>query len=463
LVGLLVAGACALLPASEAAVLRTITVDGDMSDWVDVLADPYQTSIDGPRDGLIDLDAPVPSTGRDLTAFAWTYDANFFYLYVERVGSSSNRQIFWFYMDTDEDGLMQTGEPLVRVSWWGRSRLTDVSLNRYVAVDPAGDPLGDPSGIADGWVMPGSFTPTGWEASLRGGAPNGFEMESAVPWSALGIAPGTPIRFHVSSSNSDNIPSQAHDNMGGPGGVVGSTRFSGVLIQPKDITGTVVPAGHAWLPHSVANTGEDPDRFDLTWTSTGDFAPTSVDFWHDVDGDGRVGPSDALLADTDGNGFPDTGLLSPSGAIDVIAVVSAPSGIVEGESALVEIAATSPASSASDATSDTVVVAIPAITLVKTVDRANALPGDSLTYTVTYTSTGSVDAHQVVLVDPIPSPTIYESGSATGSNAVIEFSHDGGVSFDASEAAPVTHIRWRFPSPFSPGTTGTVSFRVSVP
>ena len=68
-------GAVAVLAASlvlsaGAAVLTTITVDGDMSDWGAVLSDPIQTSFDGPGGTLPDLDAPVQSTGRDLSAFA---------------------------------------------------------------------------------------------------------------------------------------------------------------------------------------------------------------------------------------------------------------------------------------------------------------------------------------------------------------------------------------------------------
>ena len=50
--GLVMTGTGALV---SAAVLTTITVDGDMSDWSAVLADPYQTAYDGPALGLVDL------------------------------------------------------------------------------------------------------------------------------------------------------------------------------------------------------------------------------------------------------------------------------------------------------------------------------------------------------------------------------------------------------------------------
>ena len=44
---------------TRALVLTSITVDGNMSDWTAVKADPFQFAMDGPAGGLIDRDAPV--------------------------------------------------------------------------------------------------------------------------------------------------------------------------------------------------------------------------------------------------------------------------------------------------------------------------------------------------------------------------------------------------------------------
>lgn len=453
-----------MLSFPEAAVLHSIEIDGGMDDWVDVLADPFQTAHDGPWGGLADRDAPVPSTGRDLLTFAWTYDATALYFYVERVASESNRQLFWFYIDTDEDDLLEAGEPVVQVSWWGRNRNTRVQLFRYQPASPAGDPLGDPTGYADGWTLPGTVVDPVVLYEARGGSRNGTEMEAAVRWSDLGIAAGTAVQFHIASSNSENVPQQIHDNMGGPGGTVGTTRFVRVLLAPPVGSGTVVPAGDSWIAHTVTNLGDEPDSFDLTWTAAGEFDPSAVSFVYDADGDGAVGVGDVTLADTNGNGLPDTGVLPPSTGLALVVVVSAPAGVTDGQSTTVEVTATSHADpSVHDRASDIVVVAIPAITLVKTVDRAEALPGETLAYSVTYTSVGSVEARRVVVLDEVPAASVYVPGSAAGSGAEIGFSHDGGATFDESEAAPVTHIRWRLQAPLTPGDTGVVSFRVRVP
>ena len=99
----------------------------------------------------------------------------------------------------------------------------------------------------------------------------------------------------------------------------------------------------------------------------------------------------------------------------------------------------------------------------KSVSTGSAVPGSVLTYTVANTSTGSVDARTVVLVDAIPAPTVHVTSSATGPGTVIELSHDGGASFNSSDAPPVTHLRWRLAAPLPPGGSGTLSLQARAP
>jgi len=103
------------------------------------------------------------------------------------------------------------------------------------------------------------------------------------------------------------------------------------------------------------------------------------------------------------------------------------------------------------------------MTLVKSVNTASTVPGDLLTYTVVYTSAGSTDAYNAIIMDPVPASTVYVSGSAVGPGTIIEFSHDGGISYDGLETAPVTHIRWTITTPLAPGDSGTLSFQTLVP
>lgn len=88
----------------------------------------------------------------------------------------------------------------------------------------------------------------------------------------------------------------------------------------------------------------------------------------------------------------------------------------------------------------------PYITLTLAVDKAEAVPGDTLTYTITYRNTGDGDAASVAITSPVPAYATYISGSASS-----------GGTYDAGTRA----VRWTVPS-VAPGAGGTLSFQVKV-
>jgi len=462
-VGVLVALAAAATSVSRAQVLTTITLDGDMADWATVLADPYQKSSDGPAAGApADRDAPVGSTGRDLTGFAWTWDDTYLYFYVSRVASDSNRQRFWYYIDTNEDGRLGTGEYVVGVSWFGNTRRTEIERYRYNAISGTGDVLGDAGGYSDGYDMPGSVTSLGTVESGFFGAANGIEMESRIPWSLLGVPAGTPVRFHVSASNSTNIPQSILDNMGGPGGLVGWTRIVGVRLDPDRSITTISP-GLAVALHTATNLGSSVDTINFAWTTSGTFTPSPVVLRRDANGSGTLDAGDPVLIDTDGDGRVDTGPLAKDASLPILAIATIPAGLPDGRDATVTITASSSKKpTVTDPAVDTITVATPSVTLVKSVDRATARPGEVLTYSIAYTGTGSASSYGVTVTDVVPAAVLYVTGSATGALTTITYSHDGGATYTASDAAPVTHIRWSRTSPLAPGGSGTASFRAAV-
>ena len=158
------------MPALPATIQRTISIDaalsgGGTNDWkspIDITSNPGQFSTDAEGDkqsgSAADLDYQIDSTGRDLKTFAYTYDNNFLYFWVERYASTSNVTDWWFFIDnggSGPDGLMQSGEKLLRVSWKGNNGVTTVRLYNYVSVRAAGDPMTCPAtgsnSVADGW------------------------------------------------------------------------------------------------------------------------------------------------------------------------------------------------------------------------------------------------------------------------------------------------------------------------
>ncbi|HKY31805.1 MAG TPA: DUF11 domain-containing protein [Candidatus Polarisedimenticolia bacterium] len=452
--------AAVVRPAASAPTLATITVDGAFADWGPVLADPDNVVLDGPAGGLPDADGPSVPASRDVDTIAFTWDATFLYLYIHRRATAPEFNHFWLALDLDNDGLVPAGAPLVSVAWWGNNRRVDVTLDRYQAVaGGAGDAIVSAGGSHDGYELPGTRIPGQLQGTFTGGSPDGLTAEARISWAALGVAPGTAIQFHLSSTRRANeYPAGINDNAGG------GTGYAGVLLDP-DRSLTSPPGGPPLvIPHTAASTGNLADVLDLTWSSTGLFAPLSVAFHLDADGSGTLTPGDTPLADTDGDGLPDTGTLAPfAPAVPLLAVVALPTGATLGQTATVTLGARSSARPAvADSAVDVITIAQPSLTLLKSVDQPSVPPGGVLTYSVAYANTGSADALAVEVVDAVPPGTAYVAGSAAGTGMAISWSHDGGATFDASEAAPVTHVKWSRAAALPPDASGTVSFQVTV-
>ncbi|MFO7890213.1 MAG: choice-of-anchor D domain-containing protein, partial [bacterium] len=107
-------------------------------------------------------------------------------------------------------------------------------------------------------------------------------------------------------------------------------------------------------------------------------------------------------------------------------------------------------------------VSLPELTLTKAVDKNTAEPGEVLTYTITYSNAGSDDATNIIILEAIPANTTYVTNSASGAGMTIEYSHDGGSSFDTSQAAPVTHVSFTRSTLLIPGDSGIISLQVTI-
>ena len=474
--------------------LVSINVNGNMNDWAPVHADLDNNVCDGPANGLTDRDAPVQSTGRDLTHFAFTYDATNIYLFTERSGSTSNTQSFVYYADVDNDGLMETGEPVIGVTWRGSNRRINVYVYTYVSQAPAGDPMVDAGGFGDGYSLPGSFAnvPSTGNPTRSGvwGSANGQQMEFFVTWAELGLAPNSPFTFHVASSNASlgasSFTAQIDDNLSGCGGGPGSTTQSGATFTP-DLSLTGIIGQSVTGVHTLSNDGNADDSYDISVSITGDFVPT-VTYYEDTDGSGTLTAGDTLLTDTDGDGLPNTQAMAPGVTITILIVHDIPASATEGQNAVV----TSTASSdyqplANDIVTDTITTLVgPTLVVTKsavpvfdpinlTVDP-RAIPGGVVEYTITIENQGAgvVDTDSLVISDPLPvyacllvgdiaasgsGPVAFVDGApssnltysfASLASAVddLAFSNDGGTGFsyvptpDASECdTAVTHLQ----------------------
>ncbi len=102
------------------------------------------------------------------------------------------------------------------------------------------------------------------------------------------------------------------------------------------------------------------------------------------------------------------------------------------------------------------------------------VPGDVLVYTVEVRNTGPYAAESPVVLQPIPNHTMYLADTAVGPGVDVDYSVDGGHTFDKPEnlkvagsalrasAADYTHIRWHLRNRLKPNSIAYVRFRVQV-
>lgn len=102
------------------------------------------------------------------------------------------------------------------------------------------------------------------------------------------------------------------------------------------------------------------------------------------------------------------------------------------------------------------------------------VPGDVLVYTVQVRNAGPYAAESPLVVQPIPNHMMYLADSAVGPGVDVDYSVDGGHTFDRPEnlkvagsalrakAADYTHIRWHLRNRLKPNSIAYVRFRAQV-
>ena len=485
--------------------LATITIDGastgasdPLTGWDTIKADRDNNICDanstgaptelGGADGIADQPQAL---GRDLTWFAFTWDATNVYFFTQRAGNASSIQRFVYYGDLNNDGKMQSGERVIQVEWNGSNRLVKLYRASYNAVAVGGDGLADSIGVADGYILPGNLTQIdALNADLHSGtwgSPDGSEMEFYVSWAEVGLSGPTAIRFHVSSLNgnfnNNNPPngtvpgfSGVEDNMAGCGGGTGSTQFADIAVTTPN-TITEPHATQTCSRFTVTNNGNANDLFELT-SSIGTFSGAgggtpSIAYYYDSNGNNTFdgAGTDLAVANTNSptNTTPDTGTLAPLATrnIFVCATANAVNAYTPSGSATVSTTFTSVFDSQVTGTNVTTVTILlaPNITLTKTStaysDPSNSttnpkrIPGGFVDYTITATNTGggALTTNTVVITDPIPTNTELYVLSLGGSPA--------GSPITQSNGTPACGLSLAFTS-LASGTDG-VEFYNSTP
>jgi uncharacterized repeat protein (TIGR01451 family) len=237
--------------------------------------------------------------------------------------------------------------------------------------------------------------------------------------------------------------------------------FSLTLASPGAQNAT--PGSVVYYPHTLTNTSNGPDTFNLAASSSGgSFTAGSVMIYAD---NGSGTPT--------GSPITSTGQVTPGSTFKFIVAATVPSTATSGQTNTLSVSASSLGDGTKSAsnTDTTTVTANAVVTLTKAISASSGPSGGTgtYTYTLTYTNTGNSDATQVTLRDTIPSGMVYQTGqsrwSVTGAGVALNDSTTPtavGSSPNTMTASFTAGVLTTVIERVAAGQSGFVTFQVKV-
>ena len=232
------------------------------------------------------------------------------------------------------------------------------------------------------------------------------------------------------------------------------------LTLAQDNTRYTTAGGVVYFPHTLTNTGNSADSFELTLLQEGsdDFDLSGVQIYPDVNGDG--------LPDAGAAPITSTGSVPAGGTFQFVIVGTVPGSATHQTYAFVYITAVSAFDNSQTATNrdETKVKAGAVVTVTKSVSAPSGAPGSGpYTYTLSYTNSGNQTASNLYFYDPLPAGITYVPGSGrwSGSGATAltdEVGNDpAGINYRVYGAQVQVGI-----DAVPAGASGTVTFQFTV-
>jgi len=301
----------------------------------------------------------------------------------------------------------------------------------------------------NGVLDAGENVPVAALGPVAAGAEANLIARVAVP---AGTVPGVnAVSFTATSTAnpavSDTIGDQVTVN------ALASVDFS------PDQTGSTTAGGTIAYAHTITNTGNVGDTFDLTYLSSQGW---NYNFYN--------------------GGIPVTNVtLAPGASVNITVRLTVPAGATVGTVETGVLTATGQITLVLDSATDVTAIVAGNLQLTKSVLPAGAqLPGTDLTYTVDYQNIGAGDLTNIVVYDAIPTFTQFQVLSATTGTApagitgiTVEYSDDNGATWayvpvSGAGGAPagydgtVTNVRYVFTGVLPAGAASTVGLGLTV-
>ena len=216
------------------------------------------------------------------------------------------------------------------------------------------------------------------------------------------------------------------------------------------------PGSSVVFSHTVTNTGNGTDSFDLT-ALLGSGTLNTIKIYADVNGDG-VPDNNVVIARTPS--------LAPGTSFNFVVVAEVPPTSAPGDIATLTITATSVFEpSVSTTNTDTVETSPNAIiNLTKGIDQSSGPASGTRTYTLTYTNNGSTASGPLTITDNLPSFVTYVTSSGRWSSSGGTVLSDGAAPADpagityTNDGTTLTAVIPSVPR----GDTGRITFQVTI-
>lgn len=234
---------------------------------------------------------------------------------------------------------------------------------------------------------------------------------AAQPAMATGTAAGTSITNQAYADYNDNN-GNAMTRVYSALLTITVSQVAAVSVSPTSSSTSGMNGKTVYIPVKLYNNGNGNDTQTFSYATSGDWAPTSVKMYYDVNGNGVYDAgTDTEIVASDGNYT--TGTVAEDGYYPILIAVGVSLTATNGLNDVITLTTKSNFDNSKTATGTyTTTVLAAVITATKTHTAASGTkPGDTIVYTVTMTNSGTADATAIGATDYIPTGTTFVPGS----------------------------------------------------